>query len=493
MVVAAVLLLMVGATIVITNPFAGEPALSGIADNGAPTALQVVRRRSLTARQTVVGTLGYAETWTVAVPNGTSTPDLEQAGQQEASARANLLAVGATLEGDQKALDTGGAELQAARLKEESDCKGSSAAASPAPSTGASGGEAGPATGGSSCASSMQAAAEAQATMDAAQQKVVSDRVQLVGVRDMLVNAQRALNAAQAASPAYGSSGIYTTLPTVGDVVRRGQVLYAIDGVDVLLFYGRKPAWRSFASGMRPGRDVAELNANLRALGFGAPLGEAFTNSTAQAITDLQRVRGLPLTGALLLGAVVFEPSAARVTAVTPTAGQGVQAGPIMTLSSTKHDVSVQLDPSEQSQVKVGDPVLVTLPDNSTTPGVVVSVGNVATMPAPGQSNAGSGSPSSPTIPIDVRLLHPRNAGTLDQAPVNVLITTANVRSALVVPVNALVALAGGGYALEEVTANGTHQLVPVTPGLFDDEAGLVQVSGRGVVAGQRVVVPTSQ
>jgi hypothetical protein len=123
----------------------------------------------------------------------------------------------------------------------------------------------------------------------------------------------------------------------------------------------------------------------------------------------------------------------------------------------------------------------------------VVSVGNVATMPAPGQSNAGSGSPSSPTIPIDVRLLHPRNAGTLDQAPVNVLITTANVRSALVVPVNALVALAGGGYALEEVTANGTHQLVPATPGLFDDEAGLVQVSGRGVVAGQRVVVPTSQ
>jgi multidrug efflux pump subunit AcrA (membrane-fusion protein) len=75
---------------------------------------------------------------------------------------------------------------------------------------------------------------------------------------------------------------------------------------------------------------------------------------------------------------------------------------------------------------------------------------------------------------------------------VNVLITTAGVRNALVVPVNALVALAGGGYAVEEVTGSGTHELRPVTPGLFDDQAGLVQVTGSGLAAGQRVVVPAS-
>ena len=91
-----------------------------------------------------------------------------------------------------------------------------------------------------------------------------------------------------------------------------------------------------------------------------------------------------------------------------------------------------------------------------------------------------------------MRLVHPAAAGTLDQAPVNVLITTAGVTNALVVPVNALIALAGGGYAVEEATAGGTHQLLPVTPGLFDDQAGLVQVTGSRLAAGQRVVVPAS-
>jgi hypothetical protein len=217
-----------------------------------------------------------------------------------------------------------------------------------------------------------------------------------------------------------------------------------------------------------------------------------FTRATGQAIEQLQRARGLPSTGRLPLGSVVFEPAAVRVTGMTPAIGQAVQPGPIMTLSSTKHDVSIQLDASQQSQVKAGDRVLVTLPDDSTTAGVVSSVGRVATTPPSSQATSGGGGnePSMPTVAVDVRLLHPAAAGTLDQAPVSVLITTASVRNALVVPVNALVALAGGGYAVEEVTANGTDELLPVTPGLFDDQAGLVQVIGSGLAAGQRVVVP---
>ena len=60
----------------------------------------------------------------------------------------------------------------------------------------------------------------------------------------------------------------------------------------------------------------------------------------------------------------------------------------------------------------------------------------------------------------------------------------------LVVPVDALLALASGGYAVEEIGAGGAHHLVAVTTGLFDDADGLVQVSGSGLAAGQRVVVP---
>jgi hypothetical protein len=175
------------------------------------------------------------------------------------------------------------------------------------------------------------------------------------------------------------------------------------------------------------------------------------------------------------------------VTSVTPTEGSPVQAGAMLGISSTRRVVTIALDASQQTSVKVGDPVVITLPDNSTTPGHVSSVGTVATTP----SNDQNGS-STPTIEVDVTPDHPAATGRLDQAPVDVSITTATVRNVLAVPVNALVALAGGGYAVEKVEATGLHQLVGVSVGLFDDAAGMVEVSGTGLAAGQRVVVPAS-
>jgi multidrug efflux pump subunit AcrA (membrane-fusion protein) len=79
-----------------------------------------------------------------------------------------------------------------------------------------------------------------------------------------------------------------------------------------------------------------------------------------------------------------------------------------------------------------------------------------------------------------------------DQAPVQVAITTDRVPDALVVPVAALLAETGGGYAVEVVGQGGRDHLVPVSLGLFDDADGLVQVSGSGLAAGQRVVVAST-
>jgi multidrug efflux pump subunit AcrA (membrane-fusion protein) len=89
-------------------------------------------------------------------------------------------------------------------------------------------------------------------------------------------------------------------------------------------------------------------------------------------------------------------------------------------------------------------------------------------------------------------LKDPRAAGSLDQAPVQVQITTAGVNDALIVPVDALVAESGGRYAVETVDARGVHHLVPVTVGLFDDADGLVQVTSPSLTAGERVVVPST-
>ena len=163
----------------------------------------------------------------------------------------------------------------------------------------------------------------------------------------------------------------------------------------------------------------------------------------------------------------MFEPGPVRVTAVTPTLGATVQAGPVLGITSLARQVTIQLDAAEQSDFKVGDPVTITLPDNSTTPGKVSYVGTVATVPS--SSDQGGGGSSTPTIEVDVTPTDPAATGRLDQAPVNVSITTGSVNDALVVPVNALLALASGGYAVEVVGAGGARHLVAVNLGLFDD------------------------
>jgi peptidoglycan hydrolase-like protein with peptidoglycan-binding domain len=285
----------------------------------------------------------------------------------------------------------------------------------------------------------------------------------------------------------FGQDSTFTTLPALGAIVKRGESLYSIGGSPVFLLYGGVGAWRAFTAGMPPGGDVAELNANLDALGYGKGLsGDAFTSATAAAVEAFQSAHGATPTGELLLGSVVFEPGAVRVTAVTPTVGATVQPGPVLTVTLTTRQVQIQLDASLQSDVKVGDAVTITLPNNQTTPGRVSYVGTVATVP----SNSDNGGSSTPTINVYVTPLDPAATGTLDQAPVNVSITTASVSNVLVVPVDALLALAGGGYAVEEIGAGGVHHLVGVSLGLFDDADGNVQVSGAGLAAGQRIVVP---
>jgi hypothetical protein len=277
-------------------------------------------------------------------------------------------------------------------------------------------------------------------------------------------------------------AGTITWLPAAGQVIRQGQVLYRVDnGTPVVLLYGRVPAWRALAEGMH-GADVRQLNRALVDLGYASrsqldPASKYFTAETAYALQKLQEHLGLAQTGALPLGQAVFLPSAIRVTTVSASLGAPA-AGAVFAATSARRVVTIALDAAQQAEVKAGDKVTVTLPTGQTTPGVVASVGKVAT------------TGSTPTVPVTVTLAHPRAAGTLDQAPVTVSITTASVKNALVVPVDALLARASGGYAVQEVSARGRDHLVPVTLGLFDGAAGLVQVSGPGLAAGQRIVVP---
>jgi hypothetical protein len=306
--------------------------------------------------------------------------------------------------------------------------------------------------------------------------------------------------------------GIYTKLPALGQVVAQGQVLYRVNDRPVVLLYGSTPAYRTLSAGAS-GPDVAELDADLVALGYASraqlrPKSASFGPATTTAVQRLQAAVGATQTGTLTLGQVVLEPTAVRVTSVSAQLGGSTQPGEtVVQGTSTTRQVQVALSASEQTTMAVGDKVSITLPNNRTTPGVVSSVGTVATCtPSSASDGSGSGSAapetdtcssngsggSSPSITVGVTPTDRSATGTWDQAPVQVGITTASVPNALVVPVTALLAQSGGGYAVEVVAAGARNHLVPVSLGLFDDAEGLVQVTASALAAGQEVVVPTT-
>jgi hypothetical protein len=288
--------------------------------------------------------------------------------------------------------------------------------------------------------------------------------------------------------------GTLTWLPRAGQVIRQGQVLYTTDlTTAVVLLYGSVPDWRNLAEGVS-GADVTQLNHDLVRLGYAGRADVAaagwdyYSWQTAYAVRRLEEHLGVSSPpGSLPLGQVVFEPGAIRVSQVTASLG-GPASGPVLAATSDRRVVTIPLDVSRESEVKAGDAVTVTLPDGTTTPGVVSSVATVATT-----TPASQGQNPATTIPVTVTLTDPRAAGSLDQAPVTVNITTASSPGpVLAVPVTALLARSPGGYDVEVVGPGNTRRYVPVTAGpIFDDADGLVQVTGA-LTPGQRVVVGSS-
>ena len=182
---------------------------------------------------------------------------------------------------------------------------------------------------------------------------------------------------------------------------------------------------------MSDGADVGELTRDLIALGDGAGLhpSEHYSTATATAVKRWQRTLGLPATGQILLGQVVFEPGPIRVTSVTASVGTSIGGGggastggaggggggggTVLTATSAAPIVAVQLDVTDEYLVKRGDTVSVVLPNGtSTVPGRIQTVGNVATCPGGGGTGLGNATAAAqPTNPRahQAGLEHPRH------------------------------------------------------------------------------------
>jgi peptidoglycan hydrolase-like protein with peptidoglycan-binding domain len=280
-------------------------------------------------------------------------------------------------------------------------------------------------------------------------------------------------------------SGILTGLPAEGATVERGDSLFEVDGRGVPLFYGARPMWRQLAEGADDGPDIAQLEANLVALGFATAaldVDQHWTAATTAAVKAWQARLGVDQTGAVVPSDLVFLPDAVRVAEHKAAIGGDARPGePVLGVTGILPLVTVQLDAAKQQLARAGESVRITLPDGTTIAGRVYSVGRVATA---GDAQSGD---TTARITVTIAVAPGAAPDNLDAAPVDVAFTRSAARHVLAVPVQALLALAEGGYAVEVVDAEGarTH-LVAVTPSSFTD--GWVKIAGN-VHEGDRVVI----
>lgn len=276
-----------------------------------------------------------------------------------------------------------------------------------------------------------------------------------------------------------GASGVVTWAPEAGATVQRGETLLSVAGRPVTLMYGGRPMYRTLREGVS-GKDVRQLEENLRALGYGGiTVDGEFTGATGAAVEEWQDDRGLEETGRVDAGQVVFLGGAVRVREVKAPEGKRVAQGqPALTVAGTRRVVHVDLDADKQDLAKKGARVSVELPGGATVKGTISEVGGVA-------QTTGSGQDQKTTVGVDISVGNAKT-GRLDEAPVSVELESERRKGVLSVPVEALLALREGGFGVEVV--DGSRRLLPVEVGAFG--GGRVEVAGGGLREGMKVGVP---
>ncbi|MEW1867860.1 peptidoglycan-binding domain-containing protein [Streptomyces caelestis] len=335
------------------------------------------------------------------------------------------------------------------------------------------------------------------------------------------------------------ATGTVTGLPEAGTTVKRGDTLLRVDDRPVVLLYGSLPMYRDLglttaasgtgagtasgeaASGAgKPdggtgdaaagpsassaptgtgtgagagagaatvtelkGMDVLQFETNLAALGYtGFTVDETFTAKTADAVERWQKSLGMPETGTVGIGDVIYSAGKVRIGRPGVRLGEAV-AENALTYTGTARKVVVDASAADASWAVRGTAVRVRLPDDRTVRGEVASVGRQASAPE-GGSGEGGAQQAGATVPVTVTIKDQKSVGRLESGPVTVEYVGREARDVLTVPVAALVALAEGGHGLE--TADG--RFVAVRTGLFAD--GKVEVSGPAVRAGLKVRIP---
>jgi peptidoglycan hydrolase-like protein with peptidoglycan-binding domain len=284
------------------------------------------------------------------------------------------------------------------------------------------------------------------------------------------------------------ATGTVTWLPQVGATVKRGEPLLRADDRPVVLLYGTLPMYRPLSSGLK-GSDVRQFERNLSDLGYhGFTVDDTFSATTVDAVRHWQSDLGLPATGTVDRERVVYAPTAVRIAEQLVRIGASAAADVLSYTGSTRM-VTVSANAAEASWAAKGTKVTVGLPTGGSVAGQVTGVGPPAAASGPAAEGADPASPGTgaATVEVTIAVADQKALGALSGAPVDVRYVQEERRGVLTVPVDALLALAEGGYGLE-VVDRGRTRTVPVQAGLFAD--GRVEVTGAGLAEGQTVGVP---
>jgi membrane fusion protein, multidrug efflux system len=290
--------------------------------------------------------------------------------------------------------------------------------------------------------------------------------------------------------------GVLTWIASVGSRVKRGKPLFKVDERPVVALYGSLPLYRELRPG-RVGRDVRQLERNLAALGYsGFTVDDTYTAGTANAVRGWQADLGLPKTGTVELGRLLFTPGPVRIAGhsarIGDTIGRESGGATVLSYTGTTRLVSVELEVADRPLAVKGRTVTVTIPGRRPVRGTIAQVGTAITAQgaapeegtAPESTNATT---ADAVVEVTVTIADQKALGSLDAAPVDVDFVSSKREDVLAVPVTALLALPRGGFGVEVVDGASTR-IAPVKTGMF--AAGQVEVSGKGVAAGMRVGVP---
>jgi hypothetical protein len=293
-------------------------------------------------------------------------------------------------------------------------------------------------------------------------------------------------------SLAYGSpftlkgtgTGTITKLAAAGTVAQRGHALYSVNDKPVPVFFGDTPLFRQVGTVGMAGSDVAMVASNLAALGLIPPVSESdptkvvWTSAMRRALGSLQAWIGLPVTRTLAVGDVIVLAAPLRVDSVVAHTGDPVGTD-LLTLTSEHKSVTMQIEPGDARALAQGAAVTVTLGDGTTVPARVTTISS-STVLLPADAAVQDG--SDPLVTVTVDPDDDTAVANVTNSSVRVSVTMQSRTQVLTVPVDALLGLREGGYALQ--TTDG--RLVPITLGMIAGDR--VEISGPDLSNGLSVV-----